>query len=193
MEEPDKLRIFIRVRKEDAAMSQLRAAIYLWFHGGNAVSVHTLAAAAHDCFCWMAKHKGKESIHRKWMLTQSKGFQKRVADAQNFFKHGHKWLKGEVKYPPLYGELLMFDSVICYGMVFDSKTMPLPLRLYAVRFGIENGDILEVDLSRFFLERDIIKELAPLSRQQFYEHGVSLLGHVESWMLWPDSQYLESP
>src|ERR1700676_4736070 len=122
MEHPDKLKIFIRVNKSEAAKAQLKAAIITWFQGGDPVSIHTLASAAHDCFHWMAKHKGKESILRAWMKAQSKGLQKRIADAQNFFKHGHKWLKRDVKYPVIYGELLMFDSVVCYGMVFDPAT-----------------------------------------------------------------------
>ena len=59
----------------------------------------------------MVKHERKESILREWMSKQSKGLQKRIADAQNFFKHGHKWLKGEIRYPVIYGEMLMFDSL----------------------------------------------------------------------------------
>src|SRR5438067_2222381 len=99
MEHPDKLRITARVNKKEAAMAQLTAAIIIWFQGGDCVSIHTLAAAAHDCFYWMAKNKYGGSILREWMSHQSKGLQKRIADAQNFFKHGHKWLKREVRYP----------------------------------------------------------------------------------------------
>jgi len=70
----------------------------------------------------------------------------------------------------------MFDSLVCYGMLFDTATTPAVLRLYGVRFGLENADIFERDLSRFFLEREVIEELAPLNRQKFFERGLSLLG-----------------
>jgi hypothetical protein len=173
--EPEKLRLFVRVSKKDAALAQLKAATFLWFHNFDPVSIHTLAAAAHDCFYWMVKHKKKESILRDWMSQQSKGLQKRIADAQAFFKHGHKWLKGEVKYPVIYGELLMFDSVICYGMIFDVRTTPALFRLYGIRFAIENGDVLKRDLSWFFAERQIIEHLRPLSRQEFFKRGLALL------------------
>ena len=169
------MRLFVRVNKKEVAVVQLSAAIILWFHGNDVVSIHTLAAAAHDCFHAMATLKGKESILRAWMAKQSKGLQKRIADAQNFFKHGRKDLKGEVLYSPIHGEMLMFDCVVCYGMAFDHRSTPALMRLYAVRFALENADILETDLSRYYLERDEIDELAPLSRQQFYERGLALL------------------
>jgi hypothetical protein len=175
MEEPDKLRLFVRVNKKEVAMAQLSAAIYLWFNGGDPISIHTLAAAAHDCFHAMATLKGKESILRGWIAKQSKGLQKRIADAQNFFKHGRKDLKGEALYSPIHGEMLMFDCIVCYGMAFDHKSTPPLLRLYAVRYGLENADVLETDLSRFFLEREVIEELAPLNREEFYERGFALL------------------
>ena len=171
-EESEKLRAVAHIQKKDAALAQLAAAIYIWFHHGDVISIHTLAAAAHDCFYWMAKHKGQESILREWMKSQSKGFQRRVADAQNFFKHGHKWLTGKVKYPVIYGEMLMFDSVVCYGMVFPPKTTPLPFRLYAVRFGTENALLLKTDLTQYYLTSQEINELRPLSREDFYERGM---------------------
>jgi len=172
----EKLRLFVRVNKKEAAMAQLTAAMIIWFQGGDPVSIHTLAAAAHDCFYWMVKHEHKESILREWMSRQSKGLQKRIADAQNFFKHGHKWLKGEIEYPVIHGEMLMFDSLVCYGMLFDVATTPAVFCLYGVRFGLENADILERDLGRFFIEREIIEELAPLGRQKFFKRGLALLG-----------------
>jgi hypothetical protein len=172
----DKLRLIVRVNKEEAAMSQLVCAMILWFIGGDPVSIHTLAAAAHDCFHWMVRHEGKESILRKWMSQQSKAFQKQISDAQNFFKHGHKWLKGEVEYPVIYGEMLMLDSLVCHGMLFDPTTTPAVLRLYGVRFGLENSDLFRTNLFRFFLEQEVIEELAPLDRQQFFERGLGLIG-----------------
>lgn len=171
----NKLRLVVRVNKKDAAITQLEAAIFLWFHHGSPISIHTLAAAAHDCFHALATLKGEKSIFREWMEKQSKGLQKRIDDAQAFFKHGRKWLKGEIKYPPIYGEMLMFDSVVCYGMAFDHKSTPPLFRLYAVRFSLENAGILETDFSGYFLERDVIDELAPLSRQQFFQRGLALI------------------
>ncbi len=178
MEAPtaEKLRIFVRVNKKEAAIAQLTAAMILWFQGGDPVSIHTLAASAHDCFHWLVKHKGEKSTFREWMSRQSKGLQKRIADAQNFFKHGHKWLTGEIKYPVIHGEMLMFDSLVCYGMLFNPRATPAVLRLYGVRFGLENADIFGPDLYKHFLEPHVIEELAPLGRHEFFKRGLALVG-----------------
>jgi hypothetical protein len=34
---------------------------------------------------------------------------------------------------------------------------------------------LKTDLARYFLERDVIDELAPLSREEFFKRGLALL------------------
>ena len=70
----------------------------------------------------------------------------------------------------------MFDSVVCYGTLFDPKKTPAVLRLYGVRFGLENADIYPEDLSKHFLEHHIIEHLAPLSRREFFERGLALIG-----------------
>ena len=179
MEHPDKMKVVARISKPDAAMAQLMSAVTLWFQGGDIVSIHTLAAAAQDCFYRIAEHR-KGRTPRKFLESQSKGTQKRIADAQNFFKHGHKWLTKEVLYPVINVEFLMFDSIVCYGMVFDPLTMPATLRLFAVRFYLENWDILgpagpNRDLTHF-LPADVIEELRPLSRYKFFECGLGLVG-----------------
>jgi hypothetical protein len=174
----DRILRVIRLNKEYTALEQLKSAMFLWFHEGDPVSIHTLAAAAHDCFYWLVKHENQESILREWMAVQSKSVQRRIADAQNFFKHGHKWLKRQVSYPVIYGELLMFDCVVCYGILFGVDDIPAILRLYSVRFMLEHPGVLDRDLEGMFLERDVIEELTPSSRKEFFETGLSLLGET---------------
>ena len=176
MNKEDRILSVVRLTKEYAALEQLKSAMFLWFHEGDPVSIHTLAAAAHDCFYWLVKHENEESILRQWMSEQSKGLQRRIADAQNFFKHGHKWLKRQVSYPVIYGELLMLDSVVCYGILFGIDDIPGILRLYFVRFMLEHPGVLDGDLDGMFLERDVIEELTPSSRKEFFETGLRLLG-----------------
>jgi len=47
--------------------------------------------------------------------------------------------QGTSSYPVIYGELLMFDSVVCYGILFGIDDIPAILRLYAVRFMLEHS------------------------------------------------------
>ena len=54
----------LHVTKLDAARRQLETAITLWFHDGDPVSIHTLAAAV-DAFRWFrsAKRPGVPTRH----------------------------------------------------------------------------------------------------------------------------------
>ena len=51
-------------------------------------------------------------------------------------------------------------------------------RLYGVRFSLENADILQRDLSWFFVQRQIIEKLAPLNREKFFKRGLRLFGET---------------
>jgi len=63
-------------------------------------------------------------------------------------------------------------------MIFGVEQTPAALRLYGVRFGLENAEILKRDLSRFFVERQVLEELAPLDREKFFKRGLRLLGET---------------
>jgi hypothetical protein len=106
-----------RVTKKSAAISQLESAILLWLSNGDVVSIHALAVAANDCFHAIGKLKNKPSRWQEFIESKSIAGKKAARRAQNFFKHGWKDLKGSVLYSPLYGEMLMFDSVVCYEVI----------------------------------------------------------------------------
>ena len=72
----------------------------------------------------------------------------------------------------------MFDSVVCYGILFGIDDIPAILRLYAVRFMLEHPGVLDRDLEGMFLKGEIIEELMPSSRKEFFETGLSLLGET---------------
>lgn len=151
----------VRVTKKSVAISQLESAIMLWFNMGDPASIHTLAVAANDCFHAMGKLKGKPSVFQAMIASQSETFKKRARRAQNFFKHGFRDLKGSLLYAPLYGEMLMFDSVVCYEVIFGPIT-PL-MRAYATRFVLENTQILDPNFM-FCLEGLDVDYLAKLDR-----------------------------
>jgi len=69
--------------------------------------------------------------------------------------------QGTSSYPVIYGELLMFDSVVCYGILFGIDDIPAILRLYAVRFMLEHPGVLDRDLEGMFLKGEIIEDLTP--------------------------------
>ena len=80
----------ITVSKLEAAKRQLDCAIHLWFHDGDDVSTHTLAATAHQVLHDIHRKIGagspifspdivKEEYHKQW--------QNIVKRPWNFFKH----------------------------------------------------------------------------------------------------------
>ena len=113
---------------------------------------------------------GKPSRTQTWIRSQSKGFQKHAVEAQNFFKHGFKDLKGKTSYFPLHGEMLMFDSVMCYKELFDTIT-PL-MRLYAARLSLARRGMLTSDAKAFLLKRGVgIDNIAESDRTEFLENS----------------------
>jgi hypothetical protein len=150
-----------RVTKKSAAISQLESAILLWLNNGDVVSIHALAVASNECFHAIGKLKNKPSRLQERIASDSPGMQKAARRAQNFFKHGWKDLKGSVMYSPLYGEMLMFDSVVCYEVVFGAMT-PL-MRTFATQFVIENQEVLTEGFF-FLLEGLDVDNLRKLDR-----------------------------
>src|SRR5688500_1002695 len=83
------------ITKLDAARRQLDTAITLYFHHGDSVSIHTLAAAAHEVLAAAARKRttGEVEILVDRMLMAIRpeyqdAWNEKMAEAQNFFKHG---------------------------------------------------------------------------------------------------------
>jgi hypothetical protein len=137
---PDKV---IVLTKAGVAQSQLEAALRLWFHYGDPVSILTLANAANDCYSALGGHARKPSPYRTWLESQSQAFQDRARFVQNWVKHGLKKTKKRPHYAPIIAEVLMYDSVECHGNLFHSKTNLM--MLFIARWAAENpspGNIL---------------------------------------------------
>jgi hypothetical protein len=162
------------VTKVSAAKSQLESAILLWFNEGDPVSMHALAVAAQDCYRVIGEHKGIPSAFQKWAESQSKGFQKKLHDAQNFFKHGPNRFKGKVHLLPRHTEVLMFDAVLCHNLVFNE--FPPLMWLYALRFALENPNLVAIKFDPFIRESLEIHKVGRFTRQELL---VQLLPHLK--------------
>jgi hypothetical protein len=154
--------------KPYVAAAQLETAIRLWFADGDPVSIHTLAAASHDCFHALSKMAGRPSLFKVWLKTQSKAAQRRATDAQNFFKHGYRDLSKRCSFMPFYAELLMFDAAVCYEHLAGGMT-PI-METFTLRFSISNPRFLNVDVGALLESKGLeIDEIAPLGRAEFLQ------------------------
>ena len=169
----------ILVTKESVAVSQLETAVMLWFADGDPVSIHTLAAAANDCFHALCEERRKPStMIRGWMQDGTRRKVKwKLVRHQNFFKHGWRDIKREVTYPIGYGEYLMLDSILCYEILFDEVT-PL-MRAFAARFLLARPWLFSEEATAFLLEGYRINEVAKLKRAEFLKKVLPLFAQVQ--------------
>ena len=163
----------IRVSKLNAARRQLDCAIELWFADKDKVSVHTLAAAAHQIIHDINQKKGGKELlfdsakikdeHRSDWISILK-------NAMNFFKHADKDAEEILEFTPATSEMFMLFSIM--GLESIGETTNDTEYTFFLWFSIHNPDLLTKTY------RKIMKELAPvgyldeirnISKGEFFE------------------------
>jgi hypothetical protein len=108
----------MKLDKEAVAVRQLDTAIRLLFHGGDVVSVHTLACAAAEVFRDVLNAKGGESW-RDAIIAAHPGMEKQIhqtlARAQNFFKHADKDPEDELDFDETTNDQTIIVATLEYG------------------------------------------------------------------------------
>ena len=161
------------VSKEGAAHAQLETAIWLWVTRDDPVSIHTLAASSNEILHALGSKIGQPSIHREWLKEQPKRIQKLVFEPQNFFKHAFTDKRGvKLHYFPLQAEILMFDAVACWKVLFEKLPLPPMLQLFGAYFVINRCDSIEVDLWEHFFDDLDTEKLRGLDRMRFFMVGL---------------------
>lgn len=105
----------IRVSKLNAARRQLDCAIELWFADKDEVSVHTLAAAAHQIIHDIHQKKGGGELlfdSAKIKDEHRSEFISILKNAMNFFKHADKYAEEILEFPPALSEAFMLFSIM---------------------------------------------------------------------------------
>lgn len=107
----------LKLSKTDAAKRQLETAVRLWFFSQDPVSVHTLAAAAHQILHDIGKAQGIETILRGASGVRpeyKKEYRRIVSSYENFFKHADKDASALLDFNPETTEIFLFDAVLTY-------------------------------------------------------------------------------
>jgi hypothetical protein len=115
-----------KLGKLEVAKRQLREAIWLFFHERDAISIHTLVAAAHQILDDLAKPKGIESIRRISIIrSEKKKFWIDILnEAQNFFKHADKDPEATLDFNPELQLFFIIDAIQLYATL--SAYSPFP-------------------------------------------------------------------
>jgi hypothetical protein len=184
---PRKLKEYL-ITKEAAAQYQLETAIWLWVTEDDPISIHTLAAASNDILHALGSKVGQPSLHREWVKAQPRRFQKWVSDAQNFFKHGFRDVRGKkLHYFPLQAEILMFDSVLCWKSLFRKLPLPPMLQVFGAYMIINQFDVLGRETWPFLFDSLSVDKLRTLDRRKFFKEGLEALADAGRFerLPWP--------
>ncbi|WBU39769.1 hypothetical protein [Marinobacter alkaliphilus] len=147
---------FVEISKMDAARRQLTVAIELYFRGFDAISIHTLSAAARNVLDNLCSHRGvKVPIRLESMLNEmikpehQKNVRNKFRKSENFFKHADKDPDGTLRFNPISTEYTILEAVESYAAL--SNELPPMLLAFRTWWMLHNQDLLN-DASNQFSE-----------------------------------------
>jgi hypothetical protein len=174
--------IKVKVSKLDAACSQLRTAISLWFTDGDPVSVHTLACAAYEIFHTVSEKRDpyrrdllfdtdfiKDEHRAEWMKSLKK--------AQSFFKHADRDPDGELEFDPRLSEGFILYAIA--GRELCGEPASREEKAYLSWLKIHKPSLLTEKGRQSLAERipaEDMPRIRALSKRDFFEVVISLLG-----------------
>ena len=163
----------MNVSKIDAAKRQLETAITLYFSNTDPVSVHTLAAAAHEILYVICKARGLESVlkdiaKRKIRKGKEKEYIDKLHEAQNFFKHGRRDPDASHKFKPELTEFFIYDA--CFMYIQLTKETPKPFFIFNFWFNISHPYMIAKE-SRDELLGTVGRAFSTHSRSAFYQEA----------------------
>ena len=108
------------VTKAEAARRQLATAISLCLADGDAVSIRTLASAAHEILRVLVEAKGGRSIlldNPLYSAEMQTGVRRGLKRPSNFFKHADRDAGASMRFRPVLVEGILADAVFMYHRV----------------------------------------------------------------------------
>jgi len=167
--------------KLDVARRQLETAVALWFDDGDAVSIHTLVAAAHRIVHDIAEHRGSgaillDRVHLSGLGYDPKEFVKAIRGAETFFKHAKDDPDATLEFSSHETEPMFYSAIECYHSLVLRRSQPLALLLAWLAF--RHPDTLSETARSAFAAQ--IPRVAELSRREFFRecHDLDFTGLV---------------
>lgn len=145
----------LKITKLEAALCQLETAIELFFHYGDAVSIHTLTAAANGILRDLGKERQVTSIEdlllEVFRPEYRKEARKTIREAQNFFKHADSEPDKILTFSAHQAVFFLFDACNMYRKL--TETTSTKITLYTFWFYKKNPDLLaKVPENKLYLE-----------------------------------------
>lgn len=131
----------------EVARRQVETAIRLYFHAGDAVSTHTLAAAGRKVLVNLCAHRQVTSpLLLDHMLASfvKPEHHKEVRDAflapENFFKHADRDPEGLITFNPESSEFVLLEAVEAYATL--TGEVPAPFAAFRMWWFVRHPDHL---------------------------------------------------
>ncbi len=113
------------ISKLQAAESQLKTAIELFFNDRDSISIHTLASASQEILETLGDKKGIKSERLKMLEVYDPEDRKKIHSKlwyhKNFFKHADRQPNDITTLNPEYTELIIWDAVRLYYFITKKK------------------------------------------------------------------------
>ena len=158
----------ITLSKLDAARRQLETAVNLWFEERDAVSIHTLAAAAHRVVHDVATHRGGgafllDHVRLAEWGYDPKAFKKALRHAETFFKHAENDPDETYTFSGNQTEFILASAIECFHGLVAERSPVLALFMGWLHF--RHPETLSVSARDRFAE--LLPRINQLTRSQF--------------------------
>lgn len=165
----------LKVSKLEAARRHLRTAIWLLFHDGDPVAIHTLSYAAYEVIHVLsAKANRTETLLFDNQIIKDEfrsDFNKLVKKAPNFFKHADKDPDQVVEFTPQFSEMFILFSAL--GLETMGQKFGGEEKAFLMWLTVHNPSIMVDGALVNFLKGFPIKtvdELRNVPRPEFFKH-----------------------
>jgi hypothetical protein len=135
----------LTISKLDAAKRQIEVAIRMYFHHGDPVAIHTLAAASYNVLRNLNDKRGGEPMFLKETLIQRAKPEKRKAliekinEAENFFKHADRDHDATLDFRPDATDFVLLEGCDKYQQLSGEITPTMAV--FRTWMMVENPDI----------------------------------------------------
>jgi hypothetical protein len=162
----------IRVNKLGVARRQINTAIDLWFSGGDAISIHTLVAAAYQILCDLLNNKNlPDFLYNNPNIRPERraDYAKLVRKPANFFKHADRDPDEVLEVNVEINDFLLLQCLTGVQQLGVTEITDTE-RAFWVRFGFEYPEVLdEGHPFTQMIHTDNFREIAAWPRPRFYE------------------------
>lgn len=161
----------LTISKLDAAKRQLETFIRLYFHNGDPVSMHTLAAAAFVVIRDLNQKRGGEPTLHETILDNVKSESKillreKLNEAQNYFKHADRDHEATLEFNPDSTEFVAMDA--CHKYAKLTGEMPPLFQIFNGWMMLTNQDIFVLPSEQHQKLQDAASTFLPTGRTAYY-------------------------